>query len=166
MSQSILAQMPSIHNLSITDIDGKTISLSRFKGKKILFVNVASECGYTPQYTDLQQLHEKYKDKLVIIGMPCNDFGGQEPGNEAKIKQFCSSKYHVTFMMASKVNIKSNPISPVYEWLTQKKLNGKEDSDVNWNFNKYLIDEEGHYIAHYRSGVKPMSEELISAISK
>jgi glutathione peroxidase len=115
MSQSILAQMPSIHNLSITDIDGKTISLSRFKGKKILFVNVASECGYTPQYTDLQQLHEKYKDKLVIIGMPCNDFGGQEPGNEAKIKQFCSSKYHVTFMMASKVNIKSNPISPVYE---------------------------------------------------
>ncbi len=166
MLQTVQAQMASIYSVQIKDIDGKAINLSDFKGKKILLVNVASECGYTPQYAELQKLHEQYKNKLVIIGLPCNDFGGQEPGSEDKIKQFCSSKYHITFLMASKVNIKSKPISPIYEWLTMKKLNGVEDSNVNWNFNKYLIDENGRYVAHYGSSVKPMSDELIKAINK
>lgn len=161
-----MAQTPSIYGIPVKGIDGKPIDLSSFKGKKILIVNVASECGYTPQYADLQKLSEQYKDKVVVLGLPCNDFGGQEPGSEEKIMQFCSSKYHVTFPMGAKVNIKSKPISPIYEWLTQKKLNGVEDSEVNWNFNKYLIDENGHYLAHFKSGVKPLSDELLNAIKK
>jgi glutathione peroxidase len=163
---SAAAQLPTIYNIPVKGIDGKPIQLADYKGKKILIVNVASECGYTPQYADLQKLYELYKDKLVVIGLPCNDFGGQEPGSEEKIQQFCTSKYNVTFPMGAKVNIKAKPQSPIYEWLTKKSLNGVEDSEVNWNFNKYLIDENGHYVAHFKSGVKPLSDELLAAIKK
>ena len=156
----------TIYNINVKSIDGKTVDLSQYKGKKILIVNTASECGYTSQYEDLEKLSQQYKDKLVVIGFPSNDFGGQEPGSAEEIQQFCTSKYNVTFPLMEKVNIKSDPVSPVYAWLTTKAMNGVEDADVKWNFNKFLIDENGHYVAHYLSKVKPYDEELISAITK
>jgi glutathione peroxidase len=157
---------PDIYSFKLKTIDGKPVDLSKYKGKKILIVNVASECGFTPQYTDLEKLYEQYKDKMVIVGIPCNDFGGQEPGSPEEIQQFCSHTYGVTFPIMEKVNIKTEPIAPIYEWLTEKKLNGVEDATVTWNFNKFLIDENGHYVAHFVSKVTPFSDELIAAIKK
>src|SRR6185369_13484085 len=125
-------KQPLVYAYKIKTIDGKPLDLLQYKGKKILIVNVASECGFTPQYTDLEKLYEQYKDKLVIIGFPCNDFGGQEPGTAEEIKQFCTHTYNVTFPIAEKVNITSEPISPIYEWLTKKELNDVEDSKVKW----------------------------------
>ena len=127
---------------------------------------MASECGYTPQYTDLEKLYEKYKDKMVVVGFPANNFLGQEPGTNEEIKKFCTSKYNVTFPMAAKISVKGNDIAPVYKWLTNKSENGVEDSEVSWNFNKYLINEKGEYVAHFKSKVKPFDPELIDAIEK
>lgn len=155
-----------IYDFKVTGLNEGVIDFAQYKGKKILIVNVASQCGYTYQYEDLEKLYEKYKDKLVIIGFPCNQFGFQEPGSPEEIKTFCSSKYGVTFPLASKIDVKGKDQAPIYEWLTKKELNGLETTEVSWNFNKYLIDEQGNYIAHYGSKVKPFDAVLVAAIEK
>lgn len=150
----------NIYDYTINSIDGNEIKLSSFKGKKILFVNVASECGFTPQYKELEQLHEKYKDKLVVIGFPCNQFGGQEPGTHEEIKNFCEKNYGVTFLITEKIDVKGDDQHPIYKWLTSKDLNGVDNSSVKWNFQKYLVDEEGHYVEMFLSTVTPMSDKI------
>lgn len=157
----------SFYDLSIKALDGKeTISFASYKGKKILCVNTASECGYTKQYEGLQKLAEQYKDKLVVIGFPCNQFGGQEPGSSEEIGQFCKKNYGVTFPITEKIDVKGQHQHPVYQWLCQKNNNGVGDYEVKWNFNKFLIDENGNLLAYYPSSVKPESEELKAAIMK
>ncbi|MGV3631488.1 MAG: glutathione peroxidase [Bacteroidota bacterium] len=157
----------SIHDYKATDIHGNTVDFSQFKGKKILVVNTASECGYTPQYEDLEKLNKAYKDKgLVIIGFPCNDFGAQEPGTEKEIAAFCQKNYGVSFLMMSKISVKGSDKHPVYQFLTQKELNGVEDSDVKWNFQKYLLDENGKLVKHYGSKTSPMAPEITDWIKK
>lgn len=154
------AQSTDFYSYSFTDIDGNEVSMSQFRGKKILIVNVASKCGYTPQYEDLQKLHEQYGDKVTLIGFPCNQFMHQEPGTEEDIKAFCQKNYGVEFLMASKIDVKGKEQHPIYTWLTTKALNGVEDSKVAWNFQKYLIDENGHYVEEFDPGVNPLSEEI------
>jgi len=152
----------SFHDLSATDINGKALPLSEFKGRKVLVVNTASECGYTKQYAQLQELYEMYKEKgLVILGFPCNDFGGQEPGSEAEIASFCQKNYGVTFPMMSKISVKGDNVSPVYQWLTTKAQNGVLDTKVKWNFHKFLIDEEGRLVADYGSGTAPLDDKIL-----
>jgi glutathione peroxidase len=163
---SMSSDHSTIYQFKVASLEGDTINLSQFKGKKILIVNVASECGYTPQYEDLEKLYEQYKDKMVIIGFPANNFAGQEPGSNADIKEFCSSKFHVTFPMAEKISVKGNDMAPIYHWLTEKNLNSVENSEVSWNFNKYLIDENGHYLCHFKSKTEPFDPQLIAAIEK
>ncbi len=154
------AAVTSIHEFKVPDIDGGTIDFSQYKGKKILVVNTASECGFTYQYEGLEQLYEKYKDKLVIVGFPANNFMGQEPGTNAEIKQFCTSKFHVSFPMAAKVSVKGKDIDPLFKWLTNKDENGIMDANINWNFNKFLLDENGKLIEHFNNKVEPMSEAI------
>lgn len=154
----------NIHDYSFKSIDGKTIKLSDFKGKKILFVNTASECGYTPQYKQLEELHKKHGNKVVVIGFPCNDFGGQEPGSEKEIAAFCEKNYGVTFLMAEKITVKGDKTHPIYKWLTSKELNGVKDSQVRWNFHKFLVDENGQLIDSYGSSVKPLGDEIVSKL--
>ena len=161
---SVYAQNTDIYSYSFTDIDGNEISMSQFNGKKILIVNVASKCGYTPQYEDLQKLHEQYGDNVTLIGFPCNQFMHQEPGDESEIKEFCQKNYGVEFLMAGKIDVKGDEQHPIYKWLTSKELNGVEDSKVAWNFQKYLIDESGHYLEKFEPGVKPLDEELTSKL--
>jgi len=155
----------TVYDFSITRIDGEEINLNAFKGKKILFVNVASKCGYTSQYEGLQKLYEQNKEKLVIIGLPCNQFMHQEPGTNEEIQIFCTKNYGVTFPITEKVNVKGDKIHPLYSWLTRKELNGVEDSKVKWNFQKYLIDEEGKLVQVFGSKVKPLSQDIIDAIN-
>jgi glutathione peroxidase len=150
----------SAHTFTLKALDGSSLPLKQFKGKKILLVNVASECGYTPQYKKLQELYETYGDKIVVIGIPCNDFGKQEPGSNEEIAQFCSSKYAITFPMTSKVKIKGDDNHPLYQWLTQKESNGVMDADVRWNFTKFLLDEEGRLLDSFGSGVSPLDEKI------
>lgn len=153
----------SFHELSATDINGNLVKMESFRGKKVLVVNTASECGYTPQYQQLQELYDMYKEKgLVVIGFPSNDFGGQEPGTEAEIAYFCQKNYGVTFPMMAKVNIKGDEPHPVYHWLTSKEQNGVDDAEVAWNFNKFLIDEQGRWVAHYGSRVEPLDEKILA----
>ena len=155
----------SFYDLRIAGLNGKdTINFKDFAGKKILCVNTASECGYTPQYEALQKLAETYKDKLVIIGFPCNQFGGQEPGDASQIRMFCTSRYHITFPITEKVEVKGDNQHTVYQWLTQKKYNGKEDYNVRWNFGKFLLDEKGKLIAYFPSQVKPLDQEIVLLI--
>jgi glutathione peroxidase len=155
--------MATFHALSANDINGNPVQMSQFAGKKLLVVNTASECGYTPQYKQLQELYEAYKDKgLVVIGFPCNDFGGQEPGTAQEIEQFCQKNYGVTFPLMEKVRIKGNDPSPVYKWLTRKAENGVLDADVKWNFHKFLINEQGHLVKVLGSGIEPGDEEIVS----
>lgn len=158
------AKSSSLYDVKINSLMGEEIDLSSFKGKKILFVNVASKCGYTPQYEDLQKLSEEYKDKLVIIGVPCNQFGKQEPGSKEEIAEFCEKNYGVTFLITEKVDVKGDDQHALYGWLTQQSENGVEDSTVKWNFQKYLVDENGNYVAMYKSGVKPFDEEITSKL--
>ncbi|MFK8044634.1 MAG: glutathione peroxidase [Crocinitomicaceae bacterium] len=148
----------SIYDFAIKDIDNNPVSLADFKGKKILFVNVASKCGYTSQYAELQKLHEKYKEKLVVIGLPCNQFGGQEPGTGEEIKTFCQKNYGVEFLITEKIDVKGDNQHAIYKWLTSKTMNGKMDSEVKWNFTKYLVSETGTLIEYFSSNVEPMSE--------
>ncbi|REE79861.1 glutathione peroxidase [Lutibacter oceani] len=155
-------QQSSLYDISINSITGEPINLKNFKGKKILFVNTASECGFTGQYEDLEKLYKTYKDKLVVIGVPCNQFGGQEPGTLSEIKTFCEVNYGVTFLMTEKVDVKGENQHPLYAWLTNKDLNGVKSSSVKWNFQKYLIDENGNYIDFYYSITKPMSSKIIN----
>ena len=157
----------TFYELSIASLDGKdSIRFKNFAGKKILCVNTASECGYTPQYEDLQKLSEKYKDKLVVIGFPCNQFGEQEPGTAADIGMFCKRGYGVTFPLTEKIEVKGENQHPVYQWLTQKKYNGKEDYNVRWNFGKFLLDEKGRLLGYFPSQVKPMDAEITSLLDK
>lgn len=153
-------QKESIYNIKLEDISGKSIDLSQFKGKKILFVNVASKCGFTNQYDGLQELYTQYRDKLVIIGLPCNQFGGQEPGTETEIQSFCRLNYGVDFPMTKKINVKGSNQYPIYAWLTKKELNGEKSSSVKWNFQKYLVDENGNLIDYYYSMTKPLSKKI------
>lgn len=127
----------------------------------MLLVNVASRCGYTPQYEDLQKLSMQYEDKLVVIGFPCDQFMGQELNSESEIRSFCSNEFHVTFPMTTVVEVKGENQHPIYQWLTQKSLNGKGDYKVSWNFNKFLIDENGQLLEHFQSKVKPMDEAIL-----
>ena len=154
------ASTPSVHSFSVKALDGGTINFADYKGKKLLIVNTASACGYTPQYKDLETLYEKYKNKLVIVGFPANNFGGQEPGTNADIKSFCQKNYGVTFPMAEKISVKGDDTAPIYQWLTHKSQNGVLDAEIKWNFNKFLLDENGHIIAKFDSKVTPMSEEI------
>lgn len=157
---AVPAQAASIHSFSVKGLDGGTIHLSDYKGKKILIVNTASECGYTSQYKKLQELHEQYGNKIVVLGFPCNDFGGQEPGSEAEIRSFCTREFKVSFPMAAKVHIKGENADPIYQWLTKKELNGVMDAKVGWNFNKFLLDENGFLLEHFGSGVSPLNEDI------
>ena len=154
----------SFHDFKIEGLKGDVISMSDYEGKKILVVNTASKCGYTPQYEDLQKLSKKYADKLVIIGFPANDFGKQEPGTNDEIAEFCEEEYQITFPMTTKITVKGDNMHEIYKWLTTKELNHFSDSKVKWNFQKYLINERGELIGVFSSRVKPFAEELIRAI--
>ena len=159
----IMMSQQSIHEFSINTIDGESKNLSDFKGKKMLFVNTASQCGFTPQYMELQELHEKHGDELVIIGFPANNFGGQEPGSNDQIKTFCKKNYGVSFMLSEKVSVKGKNIDPIFKWLNAQD-NQSFKGDIMWNFEKYLIDESGKLIKRYRSMTKPDSDKIISLI--
>jgi len=157
----------SVYSIPLKSLDGKSnLDLSQYKGKKILVVNTASECGFTPQYKELQALQDKYKEKLVIIGTPCNQFGGQEPGSSEEIASFCEKNFGVTFPLSEKLEVKGSNQHPLYQWLTQKAKNGALDASVSWNFNKFLINETGQLVGYYPSTVKPLSDELTKAIEK
>ena len=150
----------SIYDFKVEALDGSTIDFSAFKGKKILIVNTASQCGYTPQYEGLEKLYETYKDKLIIVGFPANNFGAQEPGTNTEIKEFCKKNYGVTFPMAAKISVKGDDTAPIYQWLCKKAENGVLDAEIKWNFGKFLLDEKGNLIAYFPSKVTPMSEEI------
>lgn len=154
----------NIYKFKVESLTGGMIDFGAFKGKKILVVNTASECGYTPQYKELEALYEKYKDKLVIVGFPANNFGGQEPGTNTEIKTFCEKNYGVTFPMAAKISVTGDDTAPIYKWLTHKTENGVLDAEIKWNFNKFLIDENGIMIAYFPSKVTPSSDEITSRL--
>jgi glutathione peroxidase len=161
---SVTTTAKSIYDFKVEALDGGTIDFSTFKGKKILIVNTASECGYTPQYEGLQKLYDTYKDKLVIVGFPANNFGGQEPGTNTEIKEFCKKNYGVTFPMAAKISVKGDDMAPIYKYLTSKAENGILDAVVGWNFGKFLLDEKGTLLQYFPSKVTPMSEEITSKL--
>ncbi|WP_034058678.1 glutathione peroxidase [Lacinutrix jangbogonensis] len=150
----------SIYDIKIKGLNGKPIDLSQFKGKHILFVNVASKCGFTPQYKELQELNDTYSDKLQIIGVPCNQFGKQEPGDAHAIETFCEVNYGVTFLITEKIDVKGNNAHPLYKWLTLMSKNGVSNSSVKWNFQKYLVDSEGKLVDYYFSTTKPKSSKI------
>ena len=157
----------SVHDFTMKSIDGADVPLARYKGKVLLIVNVASKCGYTPQYTDLEALYQRYKDKgLVLLGFPANNFGWQEPGTDAEIKTFCTTKYNVTFDMFSKISVKGDDQHPLYAYLTSEDANAATAGAVKWNFTKYLVDKNGHVIAKFGSGTKPLSEDLVKAVEE
>ena len=150
----------SIYDIKINNLQGNPIELSQHRGKKILFVNVASKCGFTPQYRELQELYDMYKDVLTIIGVPCNQFGKQEPGNSDEIQEFCQVNYGVSFPITEKIDVKGSNQHDLYQWLTQKAGNGKQNSSVKWNFQKYLIDEHGEFIDFFYSITKPFNSRI------
>jgi glutathione peroxidase len=154
----------SIYDFKVKALNGKTIKFSKFKGKKILIVNTASKCGYTKQYDGLEKLYEQYKDKLVIVGFPANNFGGQEPGTNIEIKEFCKKNFGVTFPMAAKVSVKGDDQAAIFKWLCNKTENGVLDAEIKWNFGKFLLDEKGNLISYFPSKVEPMSEEITSKL--
>jgi len=162
MATVLTTNAQSIHSFTVKSIDGENLNLASFKGKKILIVNTASKCGYTPQYEGLEKVYEQYKDKLVIIGFPCNQFGGQEAGTNEEIADFCKKNYGVSFPLADKIDVKGSNAAPIYQWLTQKSKNGILDASISWNFNKFLIDENGKMMAYFPSNVKPDSESILS----
>ncbi len=160
-SFSMINSSSSIHSFTVTSINGGTIKFADFKGKKILVVNTASQCGYTPQYEGLEKLYTRHNDKLVIVGFPCNQFGGQEPGTNESIQSFCKKNYGVTFPLAAKVDVKGANQAAIYHWLCNKKENGVLDAEISWNFNKFILDENGKLLAYFPSNVKPDSEEIL-----
>lgn len=165
LKTNIAQDMKSIHSLKARTIDGTEIEFSQFKGKKLLIVNTASKCGFTPQYTKLQALYENYKDNnFVIIGFPANNFLNQEPGENNEIKAFCSLNYGVSFPMMEKISVKGKDIHPVYEWLTKQSLNGVDDAGVSWNFQKFLIDENGAWVGYLQPKDSPDDPRLIQWI--
>ena len=156
----------SIYDFTVETIDGQQFSFADLRGKKVMIVNTASKCGHTPQYKDLELLNKAYKQKLVIIGFPANNFMNQEPGSNEDIKEFCDSKYGVTFPIMSKISVKGDDMHPLYKWLTSKSANGVLDSEVAWNFQKYLIDEEGNLVGFFKPAVKPLSDEVVMWVTK
>jgi len=152
--------MTDIYNIEMNSLQNNPIQFSDFKGKHILFVNVASKCGFTPQYQDLEKLHQEYKDSIVVIGVPCNQFGKQEPGSADEIQEFCQVNYGVSFLITEKVDVKGQNQHPLYTWLTNKEYNGKKSSSVKWNFQKYLVSPEGNLIDYYFSITKPTSSKI------
>ena len=157
----------SFYDFKVKDIDGKAFDLSSLKGKKVLVVNTASKCGFTPQYKQLEEVFKKYgSDKFTIIGFPANNFAHQEPGTNQEIAEFCEKNYGVTFQMMSKISVKGDDIDPLYQWLTSKSENGVMDSEVKWNFQKYLIDENGKLVNVFYSKTLPDDEQIISWIQK
>ena len=152
-------------DFKMKNIDGKTVDLEDYEGKVVLIVNTASQCGLTPQYTGLEALYEKYKDKgFVILGFPCNQFAGQEPGSDAEIKKFCSTEYHVTFPMFSKIEVNGDDASPLYKYLTSQDVKPKGQGTVSWNFEKFLIDRDGKLVARFAPPTKPSDAKLVKAI--
>ncbi len=163
--ETVVVSKQSIHTFKVEDINGDSFDFSSLKGKKVMVVNTASKCGLTPQYEGLQALYDQYKDSgFVIVGFPANNFMFQEPGSNEKIKTFCESKFGVTFPMMSKISVKGNDKHPIYQFLTEKEQNGVMDSKVAWNFQKYLIDEEGFLVKFCSPKTKPMDEQIISWI--
>lgn len=154
--------MHSIHLFKIEGINGEVIDFADYKGKKILVVNVASQCGFTPQYQQLQELYEEFNDKLVVVGFPCNDFGEQEPGSHAEIQAFCRGQYEVRFPLTAKVSIKGPLPHPIYQWLTDRRKNGLMDSEVAWNFQKYLLDEKGRLVHCFPSSASPLDDHILN----
>jgi glutathione peroxidase len=155
------------HELHIKSIDGKSdIDFAQFKGRKVLLFNTASECGFTPQLKDLEALQQKYKGKLVVIGFPCNQFGEQEPEENATIEKFCRNRYSVTFPLTEKIDVKGEKQHEVYQWLTRKQNNKKEDVNVRWNFGKFLVDEKGKWLAYFPSKTKPDDPAISAMIEK
>ncbi len=153
----------SFYDFKVTDINGKEFDFSALKGKRVLVVNTASECGYTPQYKQLQELYEKFGgETFTIIGFPANNFGGQEPGSDQEIASFCEKNYGVSFPMMSKISVKGDDMHPLYKWLTQESLNGVSDGNVRWNFHKFLIDENGKWTKELASGVSPLDEVVLN----
>lgn len=156
--------MSNIHNFSVNTIDGKSISLSEFRGKTLLIVNVASKCGYTPQYAELQKLYESYKNKgFEVLGFPANNFGAQEPGTNEEIKQFCAVNYDINFPLFAKISVKGHDKHPLYKFITEAS---DFKGEVEWNFQKYLVDKEGKVVAKFAASVTPYSKEILTAIEK
>jgi glutathione peroxidase len=161
-----VSQISNFHDFKVKTLEGKDFNLSSLKGKKVMVVNTASKCGFTPQFKDLEELYNQYQEKLVIIGFPANNFANQEPGSASEIRQFCTENYGVTFPMMEKISVKGDDMAPLYQWLTSKGMNGVMDSDVKWNFQKYLIDENGRLVDVLSSKEKPGSEKVISWLSR
>jgi len=160
-------RMTSIYDFTLKDIDHKEVNLGQFRGKVVLVVNVASRCGFTPQYEGLQKIYLKYKDRgFVILGFPANNFMSQEPGTDEEIKSFCSAKYNVTFPIFSKISVKGDDMHPLYRFLTSKETNPEFGGDIKWNFSKFLVDKTGKVIARFEPAVKPESDQVIQAIEK
>lgn len=156
----------SFYSLKMKSIDGQEIDFQKFRNKKVLIVNVASECGKTPQYADLQKLHEQYGNELEVLAFPSNDFGAQEPGNNAEIKQFCKANYGVEFQVFEKISVTGQNMAPLYKWLTDKTQNGWNDTQPEWNFSKYLISREGELIAFFPSKINPLDPQIVSKIAE
>ena len=155
----------SIYDFKVAGLDGSEIDFSKFKGKKILIVNTASKCGLTPQYEGLQQLYDKYKDKLVIVGFPANNFNGQEPGSKEEIAEFCKKNYGVTFPMADKISVKGDDIAPIYKFLEEEAAKKGLADPVKWNFGKFLVDEKGNLVATFAPKTLPMSDEILKHLN-
>jgi glutathione peroxidase len=159
-------QQKTLYDFKVKAINGSDYDLSQLKGKKVLIVNTASKCGHTPQYADLEKLYNMYKDKgFVILGFPANNFMNQEPGTNAQIANFCKVNYGVTFPMMEKISVKGDDINPLYAWLTQKSQNGKIDAAVSWNFQKFMVDENGHVVGYAKPSASPMSDEIVNWIT-
>jgi len=164
---SVMAADKSVYGFSLNSIDGQAAPLSAYKGKVVMLVNVASRCGFTPQYSALETLYEKYKDRdFVIVGIPANNFGAQEPGSNQEIKTFCTTKYHVTFPMMSKVSVKGDDKDPLYQFLTDKSANPQTGGDIKWNFTKFLIGPDGLVITRFEPDVTPDAPQVTAAIEK
>jgi len=156
----------TIYSFTVKDIDGKMVSLEQYKGKVVLIINVASNCGHTPQYEGMEKFYEQYKDKgLVILGFPANNFLAQEPGSDEQIKSFCTKNYGVTFPMFSKISVKGKDMAPLYQFLTSKEQNGVIDAPVKWNFQKFLIDRQGHVVTFFDPGTKVSEDKVVQAVS-
>jgi len=163
----VMAADKTVYDFTMKSIEGQPAPLAAYKGKVVLLVNVASRCGYTPQYTALESIYEKYKDHgFVIVGIPANNFGGQEPGTDAEIKTFCTAKYQVTFPMMSKVSVKGDDKTPLYQFLTDKGANPNTGGEIKWNFTKFLVGPDGRVVTRFESDVKPDSPEVTGAIEK
>ena len=165
ISMTLFSQTGGFYDFKVKTLEGEDFDLSSLKGKKVMVVNVASKCGFSPQYKDLEEMYRKYEGELVIIGFPANNFAGQEPGSASEIRQFCNQNYGVTFPLMEKISVKGDDMHPLYRWLTSREKNGVMDSEVRWNFQKYLIDENGNLVDVMYSKEKPESEKSMKWLS-